>query len=173
MLFWQSVSGERMSSVSFFRCVKDTLIFRGSCMYFIVLCVTFIQIVFTLFSIDFILLVSLCARICFSIFGVRKNLITTIWKQKEKRRKRRRLSFVRIRSRSWLINTIHICHWFMPCRNYGDGSGIIKNLMMPCIAVGKGKTIMLIVPGRSGWSWSFSMSREFVFRWVIRLQGGK
>ena len=70
--------GERMSSVSFFRCVKDTLIFRGSCMYFIVLCVTFIQIVFTLFSIDFILLVSLCARICFSIFGVRKNLITTI-----------------------------------------------------------------------------------------------
>ena len=23
-----------------------------------------------------------------------------------------------------------------------DGSGIIKNLMMPCIAVGKGKTIM-------------------------------
>ena len=32
-----------MSSVSFFRCVKDTLIFRGSCMYFIVLCVTFMQ----------------------------------------------------------------------------------------------------------------------------------
>lgn len=32
----------------------------------------------------------------------------------------------------------------------GYGSGIIKNLMMPCIAVGKGKTIMLIVPGRSG-----------------------
>lgn len=25
-----------------------------------------------------------------------------------------------------------------------------KDLMMPCIAVGKGKTIMLIVPGRSG-----------------------
>ena len=49
-----------------------------SCMYFIVLCVTFMQIVFTLFPIDFILLVSLCARICFSIFGVRKNLITTI-----------------------------------------------------------------------------------------------
>ena len=46
-----------MSSVSFFRCVKDTLFFRGGCMYFIVLCVTLMQIVFTLFSIDFILLI--------------------------------------------------------------------------------------------------------------------
>ena len=32
----------------------------------------------------------------------------------------------------------------MPCRNYGDGSEIIKNFMTLCIAVEKEKTIMLI-----------------------------
>ena len=158
-----------MSSVSFFRCVKGSLLLSHENTYFIVLRRTFFQNVFTFFLIDFILLVCLCAQICFSIFEVRKNLKTTIWKQKKKKRKKNRLSSVRIWSRSWLTSTIHICHWFMPCRNYGDGSEIIKNFMTLCIAVEKEKTIMLIAADRWGWSWSFSMSRESVFRWVVNL----
>ena len=140
-----------MSSVSFFRCVKGSLFLSHENTYFIVLRRTFFQNVFTFFLIDFILLVCLCAQICFSIFEVRKNLITTIWKQKKKKRKKNRLSSVRIWSRSWLTSTIHICHWFMPCRNYGDGSEIIKNFMTLCIAV------FLDEP----WI-CFSMSRESV-----------
>ena len=42
--------------------------------YFIVLRRTFFQNVFTFFLIDFILLVCLCAQICFSIFEVQKEL---------------------------------------------------------------------------------------------------